>query len=123
MQKYAVIHKGETGFEEVHKTIKGNIDLGIEPTSFELVHHRPDMSGAVEVDEDIKKLEQVYLKAENEQGESVRVIDSPRVEIDRVLQLTSLREWVKSHSRYRSHLIVTGLSLTWGTLSTTLLLQ
>lgn len=117
-QNYGVIEKGDTGFKQIRKSVTSHTELDFQPVRFELVHHCPEGSTTL-IGEggNIRKAEQAYLSVEGPNNESIRIIKSPSFEIDRTLQLTRLREWVSEHTRRRSHIIVTSLTIIWGTVS------
>ncbi|MCU4972976.1 hypothetical protein OB955_09500 [Halobacteria archaeon AArc-m2/3/4] len=116
--RIATLEAGDRGFSELVHTIRAQTHVTDRPVRIELIHtdSDPEYDTLVVGGGDVSTGEHASLRLEYEAGTET-IVETPDSDVDRILELVDLRQWVTSQTLTRSHHATVVLVVLWGTVS------
>lgn len=120
IQRISVLEPDDSGFRQLERVIRENTSVRRPITQIQLIHEDPEGGGIAFGGGGTRRIEQAQLRAADT-NEDVHVLSAHPYDIERVLELEDLKQWVDNIAVRRSHYWATALVLLWSSLSVTLI--
>lgn len=120
IQRISILEPDDTGFRQLERVIRENTSVRHQITQIQLIHEDPEGGGISFGSGGTRRIEQAQLQAVDT-NDDVHVLSTHPYDIERVLELEDLKQWVDNIAVRRSHYWATALVLIWSSLSVTLI--
>ncbi|WP_139210984.1 hypothetical protein [Natrinema salaciae] len=111
-----VLHPGDRGFRELEKAIQANTSVDRDLVEIALISDDSNSSGIGFGPGGASRTDQTALLVVDVNGNTHKLLQN-RFEVERVLELEDVEQWVKTTAQGRSHRWTVFLVLVWASIS------